>query len=68
MRTLLLRNFVQGPLTEPAPAVDDAALDEKIRLATGKTPNPTQRSIARLRSSSAIARKRSVAVCSTMRT
>ena len=28
-------------------AVDDAALDEKIRLATGKTPSPTQRSIAR---------------------
>src|SRR5262245_13869020 len=28
-------------------ALDDAALDEKIRLATGKTPSPTQRSIAR---------------------
>ena len=28
MRTLLLRNFVQGPLTEPAPAVDEAALAE----------------------------------------
>ncbi|HET9689160.1 MAG TPA: UvrD-helicase domain-containing protein, partial [Pseudolabrys sp.] len=28
-------------------ALDDAALDEKIRLATGKTPSATQRSIAR---------------------
>ena len=28
MRTLLLKNFVQGPLTEPAPAADEAALAE----------------------------------------
>jgi len=28
MRKLLLRNFIQGPLTEAAPAVDDAALAE----------------------------------------
>ena len=28
MRRLLLRSFVQGPLTEPAPARDDAALAE----------------------------------------
>ena len=28
MRKLLLRNFVQGPLTEPPPPVDDAALAE----------------------------------------
>ena len=28
MRKLLFKNFVQGPLTEPAPAADDAALAE----------------------------------------
>src|SRR5262250_2786897 len=28
MRTLLLKRLVQGPLTEPAPAPDDAALAE----------------------------------------
>ena len=28
MRTLLLKRLVQGPLTEPAPAADDAALAE----------------------------------------
>ena len=28
MRKLLLRNFVRGPLTEPAPAADEAALAE----------------------------------------
>src|SRR5438132_8402605 len=28
MRKLLFRNFVRGPLTEPAPAVDDAAAAE----------------------------------------
>src|SRR5258705_1970330 len=28
MRTLLLKNFVQGPLTEPAPAADEAARAE----------------------------------------
>ena len=28
MRKLLFQNFVRGPLTEPAPAVDDAALAE----------------------------------------
>jgi Ni,Fe-hydrogenase III small subunit len=28
MRRLLLRSLVQGPLTEPAPAIDDAALAE----------------------------------------
>jgi Ni,Fe-hydrogenase III small subunit len=28
MRKLLFKSFVQGPLTEPAPAVDDAALAE----------------------------------------
>ena len=28
MRRLLLKSFVQGPLTEPAPAADDAALAE----------------------------------------
>ena len=28
MRKLLFRNFVRGPLTEPPPAVDDAALAE----------------------------------------
>ena len=28
MRKLLFRNFVQGPLTEPAPAADEAALAE----------------------------------------
>jgi ATP-dependent helicase/nuclease subunit A len=28
-------------------ALDDAALDDKIRLATGKTPDATQRAIAR---------------------
>ena len=28
MRKLLFRNFVRGPLTEPAPAVDDKALAE----------------------------------------
>src|SRR6266699_3220211 len=30
MRTLLLKNFVQGPLTEPAPAADAAALAEQL--------------------------------------
>ena len=28
MRKLLLRNFARGPLTEPAPAIDEAALAE----------------------------------------
>src|SRR5437764_1224627 len=28
MRTLLLKRLVQGPLTEPAPALDDAAVPE----------------------------------------
>ena len=44
MRTLLLRNFVQGPLTEPAPAVDGAALaelaaklDQSARQRLGRT-------------------------------
>ena len=28
MRKLLFRHFLRGPLTEPAPAIDDAALEE----------------------------------------
>src|SRR5438128_10698437 len=44
MRTLLLKRLVQGPLTEPAPAPDDAALAERTadvdraaRLRLGRT-------------------------------
>ena len=31
MRKLLFKNFVQGPLTEPAPAADDTALAELVK-------------------------------------
>src|SRR4249920_2878623 len=46
MRRLLLKSFVHGPLTEPAPARDDAALAELASRVNGASRKRLGRSLA----------------------
>ena len=46
MRRLLLKSIVQGPLTEPAPPVDDAALAELAGRVAGASRRRLGRSLA----------------------
>ena len=46
MRRLLLKSFVHGPLTEPAPATDDAALAELASRVDGASRKRLGRALA----------------------